>query len=471
MNREGALCVVRKFSHVGPRSRSIAEWPKHGAPLVHLCASIHLLHLPVAPAPVAWLLHKAGAVICTEPASQAPRTEPAKVATAAHGTSAHALSSTATLPLCQMLCDAFAGDPQPRCAPDWGLAWAGLWRSAGLLALLLGLGALAATSVAHVRFWIAEPAVPSGTRPLAGAPRARPITLARRAHPPPPASTLSQRRGPAKPHTPAQEPALRAYPDAVGLEHMALPAFCVASGVIALLVWRQRARLTVPAPPTPRDSDFAARSPVVPRAGVPGGPGPVVTGEPAEPRPKTHDVDLWPSAARRALLFGAAAAATPAPRADAEEAILLDDALRDVTRAQGLITSALADPAAGDVTARLRDAAQLMDRALPVVGADAAYTQKDWRLKFRSSSFDPFVNAFRFLDAGADGASLQGPNQNISIKDIERLEAIEDKTSAALMNLRAAAEAGAAAEGLGRGDLVRLHRVLADVQDILAERE
>ncbi|KAK3236423.1 hypothetical protein CYMTET_53431, partial [Cymbomonas tetramitiformis] len=54
------------------------------------------------------------------------------------------------------------------------------------------------------------------------------------------------------------------------------------------------------------------------------------------------------------------------------------------------------------------------------------------RLQFRGSSFDPVVNVFALLDRSADGASLEGPNQNISIADIERLERLELLTQEAI---------------------------------------
>lgn len=46
------------------------------------------------------------------------------------------------------------------------------------------------------------------------------------------------------------------------------------------------------------------------------------------------------------------------------------------------------------------------------------------RLLFRKSTFDPVVGVYALLDR-ADGSSIDGPNQNISIADIERLERLE----------------------------------------------
>ena len=54
------------------------------------------------------------------------------------------------------------------------------------------------------------------------------------------------------------------------------------------------------------------------------------------------------------------------------------------------------------------------------------------RLQVRGSRFDVLVGAFAALDRAADGASEQGPNRNISIADIERLEHLEELTQGAL---------------------------------------
>jgi|APGre2960657444_1045066.scaffolds.fasta_scaffold00292_6 hypothetical protein len=129
-----------------------------------------------------------------------------------------------------------------------------------------------------------------------------------------------------------------------------------------------------------------------------------------------------------------------ADTADVSDAAGLE--LPAAVRAAGDSLSALRALAAspGDavcVAAAVR-ALQQLRVALPVVGAAAA--------DYAAPRMDLGVAAFAFLDRAADGASLGGGNRSISPADIERLEALEDATQAALDAV------GAVEEALGRGD-------------------
>jgi len=110
--------------------------------------------------------------------------------------------------------------------------------------------------------------------------------------------------------------------------------------------------------------------------------------------------------------------------------------------------------------------AEELTAALPIVGAEAAYNQKDWRLRLRGTPLDSMVSGFGLLDRAADGASEEGPNRNISIKDIERLEEMEALTTAALDAVSALArEAKAHAGGDGSRELLARARSLVLTAD------
>ena len=67
----------------------------------------------------------------------------------------------------------------------------------------------------------------------------------------------------------------------------------------------------------------------------------------------------------------------------------------------------------------------------------------------RKSPFDAMVGTFAVLDRGFDAASIEGPNQNISIADIERLERLEALTQDTIDSVKTAvkaAEAGSVRE-------------------------
>eukprot|EP00241_Pyramimonas_parkeae_P013048 CAMPEP_0114236888 /NCGR_PEP_ID=MMETSP0058-20121206/7090_1 /TAXON_ID=36894 /ORGANISM="Pyramimonas parkeae, CCMP726" /LENGTH=265 /DNA_ID=CAMNT_0001348879 /DNA_START=121 /DNA_END=918 /DNA_ORIENTATION=+ len=95
-----------------------------------------------------------------------------------------------------------------------------------------------------------------------------------------------------------------------------------------------------------------------------------------------------------------------------------------------------------EVASQLDQISENLRASLPAVGAAAAYSTKDWRLKFRRSAFDPVISIYALLDR-ADGSSSDGPNQNISIADIERLERLEADTQDAI-------DCAAAALGISR---------------------
>ena len=80
--------------------------------------------------------------------------------------------------------------------------------------------------------------------------------------------------------------------------------------------------------------------------------------------------------------------------------------------------------------------------------------------------FNGEMGAFALLDRAADGASLEGRNQTISIADIERLERLEAATEEAVEAL----ERGVRAFGEGdRGEGERSFRTAADRIDAVFE--
>eukprot|EP00873_Tetraselmis_striata_P015277 jgi/Tetstr1/435541/TSEL_024445.t1 len=170
------------------------------------------------------------------------------------------------------------------------------------------------------------------------------------------------------------------------------------------------------------------------------------------------------SCGKRRLFSGALAAAAVAvvpagaahalTRGDGIEGMSLEAALGATLRAKAALkqlTASLSQDAGRDPLANPQMIAVLAEElaaALPLVGAEAAYNQRDWRLRLRGSPLDSMVSGFALLDRAADGASEEGQNRNISIKDIERLEEMEALTTAALDAVEAlASEAKQHAQG------------------------
>ena len=173
----------------------------------------------------------------------------------------------------------------------------------------------------------------------------------------------------------------------------------------------------------------------------------------AQPRAAAPAVVTFDVPSRRAVLcatFTALVSATAPPHARSEgdapvSGLELAAAVRSASDAVVALRALAASP--GDAACLAAAAAALppLREALPVVGAAAA--------DYAAPRLDLGVAAFAFLDRAADGASLGGGNRSIGPADIERLEALEDATQAAL-DAAAAVEAALALPGGGEADAV-----------------
>ena len=108
----------------------------------------------------------------------------------------------------------------------------------------------------------------------------------------------------------------------------------------------------------------------------------------------------------------------------AEQGLELPAAVRAADAALAALRALAASPGDAACVAAAAQALPRLQLALPVVGAAAA--------DYAAPRLDLGVAAFAFLDRAADGASLGGGNRSIGPADIERLEALEDATQAAL---------------------------------------
>ena len=161
--------------------------------------------------------------------------------------------------------------------------------------------------------------------------------------------------------------------------------------------------------------------------------------------------------ARRPL--GGAAAALEGGGVSLREAV---EGARGVRAAAGALLAGGPPPGPEEGERLVR----VLRECLPAVGAEAAQTPQDWRLRARAGSLDGLVGAFALLDRAADGASLEGRNQTISIADIERLERLEAATEEAVEAL----EQGVRAFGEGDGrEGERRIRTAADRIDFIIE--
>jgi hypothetical protein len=141
---------------------------------------------------------------------------------------------------------------------------------------------------------------------------------------------------------------------------------------------------------------------------------------------------------------------TAPPRAHAEgdapvSGLELVAAVRSASDAVVALRALAASPDEPACLAAALAALPPLREALPVVGAAAA--------DYAAPRLDLGVAAFAFLDRAADGASFGGGNRSIGPADIERLEALEDATQAAL-DAVSALEAALVLPGGGEADAV-----------------